>query len=66
MIFFLVSRYGALRTHPRPLISVTIHQFITKTHPPPKHDVITERPFNGFSINFQGKKQVENKHNDKK
>ena len=32
-----------------------------KTHPPPKHDVITECPLNGFSINPQGKKQTENK-----
>ena len=31
----------------------------TKTHPPPKHDVIIERPFNRISINLQGKKQVE-------
>ena len=33
----------------------------TKTHPPPKHDTIFEHPFNGFPINLQGKKQVENK-----
>ena len=33
----------------------------TKTQPHLKHDVIIELPFNEFSINRQGKKQVENK-----
>ena len=33
----------------------------TKTHPPPKYAVVIERLFNGFPINLQGKKQVENK-----
>ena len=60
LFFSCVTLRSSMRTHPRPLTSVTDHHKNTKTHPLPKHDIITERPFNGFFINLQDKKQVQN------
>ena len=58
--FSCVTLRSSTRTHPRPLIRSRIITKNTKNHPTPKHGVIIERPFNGFSINLQAKK-LENK-----